>query len=65
VAKKPFWLGMIIRTVVNFFLNNEAEGIKKFKPMITALLSVLITIVIWVFDPELLNQILKFLVSLI
>lgn len=63
--KRPVWLKSVVTLLVNLVTNSQAEGIKKLKPLLLMVMSCLITIVFWIIDPELLNQILKFLVSLI
>lgn len=63
-SKKPPFLRIVIDILVNAFINSNDDNVKKLRPLFYVVVSTILTILLLIFDPSLLEKALKFLVSL-
>lgn len=64
MATKPPFLKYVLEIVVNMLITNKNETVRKFKPLVYAILSVVIVVLLWIFDPNILESTLKLLLNL-
>lgn len=65
MAKKPPFLKVVIEIIAKFIVSSNFEGIKKIRPLAILILSVLITVLLAIFEPSSLISILQFLINLL
>ena len=64
MATKPPFLKSILEILANLIIANPNENIKKFKPLVYAIFSGVIVTLLWIFDPSILESVLKLLLNL-
>jgi len=64
MATKPPFLKYILEILINLIITNQNENVKKFKPLVYAIFSAILIVLLWIFDPSILEGILKFLLNL-
>lgn len=65
MAKKPPFLKVVIEIVAKFFLSSNIEGIKKIRPIVLLILTIISTVLLAIFSPESLVSVLQFLINLL
>lgn len=55
---------MVAQALAKLVMNSAAKGIAKYKPLIIAVLSSLLTFILLFFDPGLVNKVLEYIISL-
>lgn len=65
MAKKPPFLKVVIEIIAKFIISSNVEGIKKIRPLAILILSVVITVLLAIFEPNSLINVLQFLINLL
>jgi hypothetical protein len=64
MATAPKFLKVLIQALIDLLINSDAFGLKKIKPLLFTVITMVLTLLLWIFHPDVITNLLKFIVSL-
>ena len=64
MATAPKFLKVLIQALIDLLINSDGFGLKKIKPLLFMIVTMILTLLLWVFHPDVISQVIKFIISL-